>query len=72
MPVNALTTDVGLRVGPLVLGTLLKHYLDRRKRSDSEQKIPTTRIQDSELLYEEIFSIVKVRCADIMCAYRLM
>jgi len=71
MPVNALTTDVGLRVGPLVLGTLIKHYLDRRRRSDAEQKIPTP-LQDSELLYHEIFSVVKVEYVDIICAYHLM
>jgi hypothetical protein len=56
---NALTTDIGLRVGPLVLETLIAHYFERLKR-DSKDKKPITRLRQDELLYDEVFNVVKV------------
>lgn len=60
MPVNALTTEVGLRVGPVVLETLIKHYFDRHKKSGPNGK-PTTPLRQDELMYDEVFNVVKVR-----------
>lgn len=58
MPVNALTTDIGLRVGPLVLETLIAHYFERLKRDSDKDK---TRLRQDELLYDQVFNVVKVR-----------
>lgn len=55
---NSLTRQAGLRLGPLVLETLIKHYFDRLLAS-AEGK-GTTRLRKDELLYDEAFSIVKV------------
>lgn len=59
MPVNALTTEVGLRVGPVVLETLIKHYFDRLK-GNTQQDESSTRLRKDELLYDEVFNVVKV------------
>lgn len=59
MPVNALTTEVGLRVGPVVLETLIKHYFDRRKKGNPDDRT-TTLLRQDELLYDEVFNVVKV------------
>lgn len=59
MPVNALTTEVGLRVGPVVLETLIKHYFDRLK-GNTQQDGSSTRLRQDELLYDEVFNVVKV------------
>lgn len=56
MRVNALTTETGLKVGPVVLETLIKHYFERRKTGNT-----TTQLRQDELLYDEVFSVVKVR-----------
>jgi hypothetical protein len=64
MPVNALTTEVGFRVGPVVLETLIKHYFDRLKRDTQDEKSTgekSTRLRQDELLYDEVFNVVKVR-----------
>jgi hypothetical protein len=68
---NALTRNVGLRVGPIVLETLVKHYFERIKESvqtsakeangkegDSEDLV---QLRQDELLYDEAFNIIKVR-----------
>ncbi|KAG8705828.1 hypothetical protein FRC08_001419, partial [Ceratobasidium sp. 394] len=48
----SLTTTMGVKLGPIVLGTLFKHYLERH-----------TVIRDSkarnELLFDEAFIVVK-------------
>ena len=58
MPVNTLTRTVGLKVGPLVVETLLKRYLDRVK---AQHGPGMTRLRQDELLYDATFTIVKVR-----------
>ncbi|KAF8891847.1 hypothetical protein BD779DRAFT_1610537 [Infundibulicybe gibba] len=58
MPVNSLTTEVGLKVGPVVLDTLIKHYFDRRRKDQADKSI--TELRQNELLYDETFNIVKV------------
>ena len=59
MPLNTLTTDVGLKVGPVLLETLVKHYLDRLKKNASHDPA-STQLKHDELLYDEVFNIVKV------------
>ncbi|KAG6899838.1 hypothetical protein C0993_006356 [Termitomyces sp. T159_Od127] len=54
MRVNALTTETGLKVGPVVLETLIKHYFERRKTGTT-----TTQLRQDELLYDEVFNVVK-------------
>ncbi|KAJ7686541.1 hypothetical protein B0H17DRAFT_1013522 [Mycena rosella] len=57
---NHLTTQAGLKIGPIVLETLVKHYFDRLRRKTQEDKDnPVTQLRQDELLYDEAFSIVK-------------
>ncbi|KAG7091172.1 hypothetical protein E1B28_010224 [Marasmius oreades] len=61
MPVNALTRNVGLRVGPIILERLIKHYFDRLK-NDLQQGVDKTKdvqLRQDELLYDEAFHIIK-------------
>jgi hypothetical protein len=63
---NNLTTQAGLKIGPIVLETLVKHYFDRL-RGRTEEDHPITQLRQDELLYDEAFSIVKVRnCKNII------
>ncbi|KAK2463097.1 hypothetical protein APHAL10511_004752 [Amanita phalloides] len=60
MPLNTLTTDVGLRVGPVLLETLVKHYLERLKKGSSARtNPPCTQLKQDELLYDEVFNVIK-------------
>ncbi|KAG6902758.1 hypothetical protein C0995_011906 [Termitomyces sp. Mi166 len=54
MRVNALTTETGLKVGPVVLETLVKHYFERRKTGNT-----ITQLRQDELMYDEAFNVVK-------------
>ena len=82
MSLNGLTGSAGLKLGPLVLETLVKHYFERLKVS---QKIPATTTTDGvahdggkdgstlnnnlrkeELLYDQAFTIVKVSIACVL------
>jgi len=82
MSLNGLTGSAGLKLGPLVLETLVKHYFERLKVS---QKIPATTSSDGvahdagkdgsmlnnnlrkeELLYDQAFTIVKVSIARVL------
>lgn len=54
--VNTLTAEAGLVMGNVVLGTLVKHYIDRNKAKHAVQ------LRRDELMYDEVFNIVKVRC----------
>lgn len=60
---NALTRHVGLNAGTWVVETLFKHYADNlfkeRGRSDDQTKASGVLRRD-ELLYDEVFHIVKV------------
>lgn len=59
---NALTRQVGLKVGPIVLETLVKHYFERI-RKDAQLG---TKLRQDELLYDEAFNIIKV-CKTAVC-----
>lgn len=68
--VNSLTRSVGLRVGPIVLETLVKHYLEKIKRdfvqlntNKDEEKQELVQLRQDELMYDEIFTIVKASCS---------
>ncbi|KIL68736.1 hypothetical protein M378DRAFT_70444 [Amanita muscaria Koide BX008] len=56
MPLNTLTTEVGLKLGPVLLETLVKHYFDRLKKSADPA---STQLKQDELLYHEAFNVVK-------------
>jgi hypothetical protein len=67
---NALTRHVGLNAGNWVLETLLKHYFEhlfKNRENDSNGATssgsPGTSgdLRRDELLYDEVFYIVKVR-----------
>jgi hypothetical protein len=60
---NTLTGEAGLKLGPLLLETLLKHYFERLGQSASQKEQDTTvPLRKEDLLYDEAFQIVKVRC----------
>jgi hypothetical protein len=59
MPVNTLTRHTSLKIGPVVLETLIKHYFDKIKKDTGEAK-SMTKLRQDELLYDEAFNIVKV------------
>ncbi|KAF9026049.1 alpha/beta-hydrolase [Hymenopellis radicata] len=50
-----LTAEASLLVGPVVFGTLVKHYFERFKKD----KYHTTQLRRDELLYDEIFNLAK-------------
>jgi len=53
MPVNALARQVGFKIGPVVLETLIKRYFDRVK------DLQATKLRQDELLYDATFNIIK-------------
>ena len=71
MSLNGLTGATGLKLGPLALETLVKHYFERLKAT---QKIPAAtsfdkkhggsalnpNLRQEELLYDQAFAIIKV------------
>ena len=78
MSLNGLTGTAGLKLGPLVLETLVKHYFERLTAG---QKIPATTSSDGidgkqggsalnlrqeELLYDQAFTIVKVSITRVL------
>lgn len=60
---NALTRTAGLKLGPIALDTLFKHYFDRVKKEKADDDLPFTQLRQDELLYDEVFNIVKARIA---------
>jgi len=55
---NPLAAQVGLRAGPILLETLVKHYFDRiRAKAESDLG---TKLRQEELLYDEAFTVIKV------------
>ena len=61
---NSLTTEAGIKIGPLLLETAVKHYFDRilkdHQSSEKEKGKNFTQLRQDELLYDEAFNIVKV------------
>lgn len=60
---NSLTRTTGLKLGPIALETLLKHYFDRVKKERAGDDLPFTQLRQDELLYDEAFNIAKARLA---------
>ncbi|KAF9243236.1 Alpha/Beta hydrolase protein [Melanogaster broomeanus] len=56
---NPLTRRVAQKLGPVVLGTLLKHYFDRVKKEAASDGTAITQLRQDELLYDEAFNIIK-------------
>ncbi|KAF5326623.1 hypothetical protein D9611_000275 [Ephemerocybe angulata] len=54
---NALTRDVGFKIGPVLWEVLAKHYFERRK-PDGNQEQPV-KLRKDEILFDEAFTIVK-------------
>nr|GAT56166.1 predicted protein [Mycena chlorophos] len=55
---NGLTAEAGLKIGPIVLETLAKHYWSQLKQNFKDTPA-TVQLQRDELLYRETFAIVK-------------
>lgn len=53
---NTLTRDMGLKVGPVMLGTFIKHYFDRVKAGETD---PEKLLKQDEILYHEAFNVIK-------------
>jgi hypothetical protein len=53
---NALTRDIGLRVGPKMFQVLVQHYFDHLKLDVEESDC----LKQDDVLYHEAFTIVKV------------
>ncbi|EIN06782.1 alpha/beta-hydrolase [Punctularia strigosozonata HHB-11173 SS5] len=53
--VNTLTGDMGLKLGPIVLETLARHYLDRL-RKDGRNHV---QLRQDEVLYDSAFHVIK-------------
>ncbi|KAH7909353.1 hypothetical protein BJ138DRAFT_1010974 [Hygrophoropsis aurantiaca] len=56
---NSLTRTAGLKLGPIVLETLVKHYFDRIKKDSAQDARLATQLRQDDLLYDEAFIIVK-------------
>ncbi|KAJ6497643.1 hypothetical protein C8R45DRAFT_983709 [Mycena sanguinolenta] len=56
---NSLTTQAGLKIGPIVLETLVKHYFERLRHKGAHTDNPGTQLRREELLYDQAFNIVK-------------
>ncbi|KAF5321266.1 hypothetical protein D9619_001666 [Psilocybe cf. subviscida] len=54
---NALTRDVGIKVGPVMLDVLVKHFFDRLKHDNASR--PGGSMKQEDVLYHEAFTIVK-------------
>jgi len=76
MSLNGLTGTAGLKLGPLVVETLVKHYFERLKTTQKTSAntssdgvvrdgkrggtISNDNLRQEELLYDQAFTIVKV------------
>jgi hypothetical protein len=65
MIANTLTRKVGATFVPIVLETLVKHYLDRLRKELSVAKV-TKSLREDELLYDQAFALVKVSDSEII------
>ena len=49
--VNSLTRQTGLKLGPIILDVLVKHYFDRLRKDPEAKHMP--KLMQEELLYDE-------------------
>ena len=82
MPLNALTASTGLKLGPLVLETLVKHYYERLKTAHGTSATTSSdgvihdekhggsalsdNLRQEELLYDQAFILSKVSIARVL------
>jgi hypothetical protein len=69
MPVNALARHAGLKIGPVLLETLIKRYFDRVKDMQANNDL-----KHDELMYDAMFNVIKVMStfviitlSDVLC-----
>lgn len=63
---NFLTAEAGLKLGPIVLETFFKHYLERHGDGEGTDAPTTERSKGKkDLLWNEAFQIVKVRTSSV-------
>ncbi|KAI0332971.1 alpha/beta-hydrolase [Cubamyces sp. BRFM 1775] len=55
--VNSLTRQTGLKLGPIILDVLVKHYFDRLRKDQEAKDMP--KLMQEELLYDEAFNIIR-------------
>jgi hypothetical protein len=53
----SLTQTTGLKLAPLFLQTLVRHYYGKVVKDANSSRVP---LRDEELLYDEVFYITKV------------
>ena len=58
--VNSLTREASVKLGQILLETLLRHYFDRIIKDNTAQGRVLTQLRKDELLYDETFIVVKV------------
>ncbi|KAI0776295.1 alpha/beta-hydrolase [Trametes elegans] len=54
---NSLTRQAGLKLGPIILDVLVKHYFERLSKDSEAKNMP--KLLQEELLYDEAFNIIK-------------
>jgi hypothetical protein len=60
---NSLTAEASLKLGPIVIETFFKHYLERRSessRTTGSEGSGSTSLREQDLLWQESFEIIKV------------
>ena len=60
---NSLTTQASLKLGPIVIETFFKHYLERRSetsKANGSERPGHTSLREQDLLWQESFEIIKV------------
>jgi hypothetical protein len=70
MPVSSLARQAGLKIGPVVLETLLRRFFDRVTVHSGEE---ITKLRQDEVLYDATFNIIKVRrqSSRVLCQHNL-
>jgi len=62
---KVLPGELGLKVGPLVLEVLAKHWFDRLRKDyhagQGSDLDPGAKLKEDDVLYRQVFVIVKVR-----------
>ncbi|KAF8161335.1 hypothetical protein B0H34DRAFT_796140 [Crassisporium funariophilum] len=58
MLANSLTREAGLKVGPVILEVLVKHYFERLKK-DAQRNDFGARLKEDDILFDEAFTIAK-------------
>ncbi|KAJ3513986.1 hypothetical protein NLJ89_g2641 [Agrocybe chaxingu] len=59
MLANSLTREVSLKVGPVMLEVLVRHFFDRLRKDAERRNDSGARLKEDDVLYDEAFNIVK-------------